>query len=297
MALRFHGIFAALTTPFIEGDPALDRFKANIRRYNAFGLEGYVVLGSTAENVSLSDEESADLVRAARETAAPGKRLIIGTARESTKLTIDFTRRMADLGAEAALVRTPAYYKSRLDAEALRRHFTAVADASPIPVLLYNIPQNTGVAIDSPLVVELSRHPNIAGIKDSSGNLAAVSEVVPQAVRDFDFILGAGSIVLPALLMGASGAILAVANAAPALCVELYREFEQGHLEEARKIQEALVPLNRAVVSVYGIAGLKYALDLQGYFGGLPRLPLRPVSDKGKAEIETLLKDLGLVAS
>jgi len=172
-----------------------------------------------------------------------------------------------------------------------------VADASPIPVLLYNIPQNTGVAIDSPLVVELSRHPNIAGVKDSSGNLAAVSEVVPQAVRDFDFILGAGSILLPALLMGASGAILAVANAAPALCVELCREFEQGHLEEARKIQEALVPLNRAVVSVYGIAGLKYALDLQGYFGGLPRLPLRPVSDKGKAEIETLLKDLGLVAS
>jgi len=297
MAHRFHGIYAALTTPFIEGDVALDEFKAGIRRYNAFGLEGYVVLGSTAENVSLSDDESADLVRAARETAAPGKRIIVGTARESTKLTIDFTRRMADLGAEAALVRTPGYYKSRLDAEALRRHFTAVADASPIPILLYNIPQNTGVAIDSPLVVELSRHPNIAGIKDSSGNLAAVSEVVPKADRDFDFILGAGSIVLPALLMGASGAILAVANAAPALCVELYREFERGHIEEARKIQEALVPLNRAVVPVYGIAGLKCSLDLQGYFGGLPRLPLLPVSDKGKAEIETLLKNLGLVAS
>jgi 4-hydroxy-2-oxoglutarate aldolase len=297
MAPRFHGIYAALTTPFVEGDVALDKFKANIRRYNAFGLEGYVVLGSTAENVSLSDDESAGLVRAAKETAAPGKRLIVGTARESTKLTIDFTRRMADLGAGTALVRTPGYYKSRLDAEALRRHFTAVADASPIPVLLYNIPQNTGVAIDSPLVVELSRHPNIAGIKDSSGNLAAVSEVVPQAGRDFDFILGAGSIVLPALLMGASGAILAVANAAPALCVELYREFEAGHLEEARKIQEVLVPLNRAVVPAYGIAGLKYALDLQGYFGGLPRLPLLPVSDKGKAEIETLIKNLGLAAS
>lgn len=297
MAPRFRGIYAALTTPFIEGEVALDKFKDNIRRYDAFGLEGYVVLGSTAENVSLSDAESADLVRAAKETAAPGKRLIVGTARESTKLTIDFTRRMADLGAEAALVRTPGYYKSRLDAEALRRHFTAVADASPIPVLLYNIPQNTGVAVDSPLVVELSRHPNIAGIKDSSGNLAAVSEVVPKADRDFDFILGAGSLVLPALLMGASGAILAVANAAPALCVELYRQFEAGHLEEARKSQEALVPLNRAVVPAYGIAGLKYALDFQGYFGGLPRLPLLPVSDKGKAEIETLLKNLGLVSS
>ena len=295
MPHRFHGIYAALTTPFVEGEVDLEKFKSNIRRFNDFELSGYVVLGTTGENVSLSDEESAALVRAAREAASPGKTIIAGTGRESTKLTIDFSRRMADLGAQAALVRTPGYFKSRLDAEALKGHYLAVAESSPVPVLIYNIPQNTGVAVDSPTVVELSRHPNIAGIKDSSGNLTAVSEVVPQADRDFVFLLGAGSIVLPGLLMGAGGAILAVANAAPALCLELFDLFKRGRLEDARRVQEALVPLNRAVVPAYGIAGLKYALDLLGYFGGSPRPPLPPVSDKGRAEIAALLKGLGLI--
>ena len=295
MPHRFHGIYAALTTPFVEGEVDLKKFKSNIRRFNDFELSGYVVLGTTGENVSLSDEESAALVRAAREAASPGKTIIAGTGRESTKLTIDFTRRMADLGAQAALVRTPGYFKSRLDAEALKGHYLAVAESSPVPVLIYNIPQNTGVAVDSPTVVELSRHPNIAGIKDSSGNLTAVSEVVPKADRDFVFLLGAGSIVLPGLLMGAGGAILAVANAAPALCLELFDLFKRGRLEDARRVQEALVPLNRAVVPAYGIPGLKYALDLLGYFGGSPRPPLLPVSDKGRAEIAALLKGLGLI--
>jgi len=294
MTQRFQGIYAALTTPFIEGQVSLDHFRENIRRYNAFGLQGYLVLGSTAESVSLSDEESAALVRAARETAAPGTTIIVGTARESTQLTVDFTRRMADLGAQAALVRTPGFFRSHMNGDALKRHYTAVADASPVPVLIYNIPQNTGVAIDSSAVVELSRHPNIAGLKDSSGNMAAVGEVVPQAAPDFDFLLGAGSIVLPGLLMGARGAILAVADAAPGLCVELYRLFAQGRVEEARKVQEALIPLNRAVVPVYGIAGLKFALDRLGYFGGLPRPPLLPLSDKGRIEIESILRAMGL---
>jgi len=294
MIQRIQGIFAALTTPFVEGDASPDRFRENIRRYNDFGLQGYLVLGSTAESVCLSDEESLALVRAARETAAPGRTILVGTARESTRLTIDFTRRAADLGAEAALVRTPGYFRSQMNGDALKRHFTAVADASPIPILIYNIPQNTGVAIESSIVVELSGHPRIAGIKDSSGNLAAVGEVVPRVARDFDFLLGAGSIVLPGLLMGAGGAILAVADAVPGLCVDLFRLFTQGKLEEARKVQEMIIPLNRAVVPVYGIPGLKYALDRLGYFGGLPRPPLLPLSDKGRTEIDFLLSEMSL---
>lgn len=295
MVDRFLGIYAALTTPFVEDEVSLDRFRENIGRYNAFGLAGYLVLGTTAESVLLSDEESAGLVRTARETAAAGRTIIVGTARESTRLTIDFTRRMADLGAQAALVRTPGFFKSSLNAEALKRHYTTLADASPIPVLIYNIPQNTGVAIDSSTVVELARHPRIAGIKDSSGNLAAVGEIVPQAGPGFDFLLGAGGVVLPALLMGAAGAILAVADAAPGPCVELYDLFSRGRFEDARRVQESLVPLNRAVVPAYGIAGLKYAMDKLGYFGGLPRLPLLPLSDKGKAEIDAVLQGLGLL--
>ncbi len=295
MALRFRGIYAALTTPFVDGAVSLDRFAENIRRYNEHPLAGYLVLGSTGESVLLSDEESEGLVRAACRAAAPGRTILAGTARESTRLTIEFTRRMADLGAQAALVRTPGYFKSRMDAEALKRHFLALADASPIPILIYNIPQNTGVAIDNPTVVELARHPRIAGIKDSSGNLASVGEVVPQAGPDFDFLVGAGSVVLPALHTGASGAILAVADAVPGLCIELYSLFLGGRFEEARRVQEAIVPLNKALVPVHGIPGLKYALDRLGYFGGLPRPPLLPLPEKGRAEIDALLKAAGLV--
>jgi 4-hydroxy-2-oxoglutarate aldolase len=295
MALRFRGIYAALTTPFVEGLVSLDRFEDNIGRYNEHALAGYVVLGSTGESVHLSDEESAGLVRAARSAAPPDRTLIVGTARESTRLTIEFTRRMADLGAQAALVRTPGYFRSRMDAEALKRHFLDLADASPIPVLIYNIPQNTGVAIDTSAVIALAGHPRIVGIKDSSGNLASVGEVVPQAGPDFDFLVGAGAVVLPALHMGASGAILAVADAVPGMCLELYGLFLEGRFREARRVQELLAPLNKALVPVHGIPGLKHALDRLGYFGGRPRSPLLPLSDKGKEEIDALLEVMGLV--
>ena len=295
MALRFRGIYAALTTPFVDGAVSPERFEENIRRYNDHALAGYLVLGSTGESVLLSDEESEGLVRAACRSAASGRIILAGTARESTRLTIEFTRRVAGLGAHAALVRTPGYFKSRMDAEALKRHFLTLADASPIPILIYNIPQNTGVAIDNPAVVELARHPRIAGIKDSSGTLASVGEVVPQAGPDFDFLVGAGSVVLPALHMGASGAILAVADAIPGMCVDLYRLFLDGRFEDARRVQEAIAPLNKALVPVHGIPGLKYAMDRLGYFGGLPRPPLLPLPEKGRAEIEALLKAAGLV--
>jgi 4-hydroxy-2-oxoglutarate aldolase len=294
MTIRFNGVHAALTTPFVEGRVSPDRLRDNLGRYNRFGLAGYVILGSTGESVLLSDDESAELVRTVREAAAPGKAVIAGTARESTRATIDFTRRMADLGVDAVLVRTPGYYRSRMDSEALRLHFTAVAEASPVPVILYNIPQNTGVALDSRTVIELARHPNVAGLKDSSGNLAAVSEVAPQAGAGFDFLLGAGSLFLAGLLLGAAGAILAVADAVPELCVEVYDLFRKGRTEEARRVQEALLPLNRAVVTEHGVPGLKYALDRRGLFGGLPRPPLQPVSDRGRAEIDSILEKMGI---
>lgn len=292
---RFTGVYAALTTPFKDDEVWPAKFKDNIRAFDRFGLAGYLVLGSTAENVYLSDAESEGLVAAAVEAAAPGKMIMVGTARESTKLTIEFTNRMAGLGAKAALVRTPGYYKAHLTAEALKAFYLDVAEASRLPILIYNFPQNTGIALDSGLVVELAEHPNIAGIKDSSGNLSAVGEVVPRVPGSFSFLLGTGSLVLPALLMGASGAILAMANAAPALCIHLYRLYQEGKLEEARRLQLDLVPLNRAVVWAYGIAGLKQAMDLLGFYGGPVRKPLLPLSDKGRAEIEAILKSLGLL--
>jgi len=295
MAKKFTGIYAALSTPFVGEEISPEKFRANIVKYNEFDLAGYVVLGSTGECVSISDDEAERLVKTARETAAEGKSVIAGTARESAKLTIDFTNRMADVGVDAALIRPPSYFKSKMTKEALKKHFWTVADKSRVPVVVYNIPQNTGISLESALVLELAEHPNIVGLKESSGNIALLGELLPQLPSDFSYLLGHGSAFLPALLMGASGAILAVADAAPGLCAKVYRLFREGKIREAAELQLDLIPLNKAVMETYGLPGLKQALDLEGWYGGPVRLPLLPIEEKGKAELAALLKKLGLI--
>jgi 4-hydroxy-2-oxoglutarate aldolase len=289
------GIFPALTTPFAGDAVALDRFRDNIHRYNDCGLSGFVVLGSTGECVHLDDGESERLVRTARESAAAGMKIIAGTGRESTRQTVEITNRLAGHGIDAALVRPPAYYKSRMDREALRQHYLTVADHSRVPIVVYNIPQNTGIVLEASLIIELAGHPNIVGLKESGGNLALIAEVLLKVKPDFSYLLGAGSVFLPALALGASGAILAVACAAPGLCAEAYTLFLEKKLEPAFEIQKALIPLNRAVTETYGIAGLKYCLDLQGFYGGPCRMPLGELSEKGKTELRGLLQKLGLL--
>lgn len=295
MAKKFTGIYAALLTPFVGEEISTEKFQDNIRKYNETGLAGYVVLGSTGECVSISDDESERLVKAARKTAAKGKKVIAGTARESTKLTIEFTNRMADLGIDAALVRPPSYFKSKMTKDALKKHFLTVADKSDVPVIVYNIPQNTGIALEAKLIVELSDHPNIVGLKESSGTIAFLGEIIRQLPPDFSYLLGHGSAFLPALLMGASGAILSVANAAPRICAKIFRLFTEGKIKEATELQLDLIPLNKAAMETYGISGLKYTLDVQGLYGGPVRAPLSPLEDKGKAELGELLKRLGLI--
>jgi 4-hydroxy-2-oxoglutarate aldolase len=295
MAALLEGIFVALTTPFVDDEVSIPRFEENIRKFNRTRLAGYVVLGSTGECVSLSDAESESLVRTARAIAAPGKAVIAGTARESTRLTIDLTNRMADAGIDAALVRSPSYYKSRMTKDALKAHFLAVADKARVPVLVYNVPANTGISLEVSLVVELSAHPNIVGLKESSGNIAYLGEVMRRVPADFRYFLGSGSMFLPGLELGACGAILALANVAPELCSEIYRLLREGKLEEARKLQLDLIPLNKAIMEGPGIAGIKHALDLRGHFGGPVRLPLLPPGETAKAEIAALMKGLGLV--
>ncbi|MGB8952783.1 MAG: dihydrodipicolinate synthase family protein [Candidatus Aminicenantales bacterium] len=295
MSPKFSGVFAALTTPFAEEEIATEKLRENIQKYNQSDLSGYVVLGSTGECVSLSDEESETLVKTSRDAASSGKKVIAGTARESTKFTLEFTQRMADLGVDAALVRPPSYYKSKMNRDVLKRHYLTLADQSKIPLIIYNIPQNTGISLESRLIVELSAHPNIAGLKESAGNLAFLGEVIPQVREDFSYLLGAGSVFLPGLILGASGSILALADAVPGLCVKVHRLFLEGKFNEASRLQLDLIPLNKAIIEVYGIPGLKYALDLQDYYGGLCRQPFLPLEEKGKKEIEGLLRNLGLI--
>lgn len=289
------GVYVALTTPFAGDDISPERLRDNVLKYNRTELAGYLVLGSTGESVSLSDAESLALVEAVRDAAGPVKKVLVGTARESTRLTVEFTNRVAEFGVDAALVRPPSYYKSRMTREALRKHYLALADAAKVPLLIYNIPQNTGLSLDTRLVVELAAHPNVAGLKESSGSLAYLGEVVPHVPPGFHYFLGSGHVIHPGLEMGADGAILAVANAAPELSAEIHRLFRTGKKDEARRRQFDLIPLNKAVMESYGIPGLKYAQDLRGFHGGPSRLPLLPVDEAGKKEIESLMRGLGLI--
>lgn len=288
------GIIAALTTPFENDEVSAEKLAANIARYETTGLSGYLVCGSTGESVLLTDAESAAVVRAARNAAAPDKALMAGTARESLRATVEFTRIAADFGADAALIRPPSYYKSRMSREALRIFFSEAADASPIPVVVYNIPQNTGFSLDEDLIVELAAHENIAGLKESSGNLALLGSVIRRLPQRFRFLSGSGSVFMPALELGASGAILAVADAVPEICSRIYRHFLDGELERARKLQLDIIPLNRFATEIRGIPALKAALDMLGYYGGPVRRPLLPATDEDRAQIGSLLTSLGI---
>jgi len=288
--MEFRGVFPALTTPFeADGGVSLSGLKENIRHYNKTGLAGYLVLGSTGESVMLSREEADAVLVAVKEAAAPGKLLIAGTGAESTAETIARTKRAAALGYQAALVKTPYYYKPVYRAETYLRHYRAVADASPIPVLLYSVPAFTGVTLETPEILALAEHGNIAGIKDSSGSVQRVGEVVSGAPAKFQVLTGGAAVVYPALCVGARGAILALASALPEKFVELYDLVTQGRHEQAKSLQLALASTSKCIVTENGIAGVKYAMDLRGYHGGLPRLPLLPLTEEKKQQIGALL--------
>ena len=267
--MAISGIFPALVTPFEpDGAVSLRGVRENIRRYNETAVAGCVVLGSTGESVMLSREAADAVLAASIEVAAPAKLLIAGTGAESTSETIARTRRAADLGYRAALVKTPYYYKPVYKAETYIRHYRAVADASPIPVLLYSVPQFTAITLETPEILTLAAHPNIVGIKDSSGNIQRAAEIVAGARPDFQVLTGGAAVIYPALAVGARGAILALAAALPEKCAELFLLFQSGRHEQAKALQLELAVASKRIVSEQGIAGVKYAMDLRGYNGG-----------------------------
>ena len=291
--MAISGIFPALVTPFEpDGAVSLRGVRENIRRYNQTAVAGCVVLGSTGESVMLSREAADSVLAASIEVAAPAKLLIAGTGAESTSETIARTRRAADLGYAAALVKTPYYYKPVYKAETFIRHYRAVADASPIPVLLYSVPQFTGIALETPEILTLAAHPNIVGIKDSSGNIQRAAEIVAGARPDFQVLTGGAAVIYPALAVGARGAILALAAALPEKCAELFLLFESGRHEQAKALQLELAVASKCIVSEQGIAGVKYAMDLRGYSGGLPSLPLLPLAEEKKQAIAAVISQL-----
>jgi 4-hydroxy-2-oxoglutarate aldolase len=284
------GIFPALITPFEPaGGVSLSSVRQNIARYNQTAVAGYVVLGSTGESVMLSAEETDSVLVAAKEAAIPEKLLIAGTGAESTAETIAKTKRAAALGYQVALVKTPYYYKPAYRTETYLQHYRAVADVSPIPILLYSVPIFTGISLETPEILELSQHPNIVGIKDSSGVIQRVAEVVGSAPTGFHVLTGGAAVIYPALSVGARGAILALAAALPEKCAELYHLVHSGQHDQAKALQLLLAHASKRIVSEGSIAGVKYAMDVRGYHGGLPRLPLLPLQEEKKHGIAAVV--------
>ena len=284
------GVYAALTTPFAaDGSVAIADLKRNIQRYDATGLAGYAVQGSTGESVLLSRAEWDSVLVAAKEAASAKKRLLAGTGVESTAETISRTKRAAELGYDAALVKTPYYYKPAYKPEVLITHYRRVADASPIPVLLYSVPQFTGISLEAPEVAVLAEHPNIVGIKESSGHVQRVGEMVAAVPASFQVLTGGAGVLLPSLTVGAKGAILALASALPEKCAELYEVTRRGQMEAARELQKNLLRASKLIVSDLGIPGVKFVMDQRGYHGGAPRLPLLPLSDAAKRRVLDVL--------
>lgn len=288
--MKLDGIFAPLTTPFSpDGSVALDRLRENVGRYNQTRLRGYVINGSTSESVLLRWEEVRRVWETAKDAAAPAKILIAGSGAESTSETIEHTNRAASLGYELALIRTPSFYKPAMSDQALATHYLRVADASRIPILLYSVPIFTNITIKAPLVASVAKHPNIIGIKDSSGDVTEIAAIIAAAPKSFQALVGSSSTLHESLKAGAVGAILALADAFPQICVEIFEASRAGDSARASVLQKKLDAASEMLGTRYGIAGLKYALDRLGYFGGPPRPPLLPVNESEQREVDAML--------
>lgn len=288
---HLQGIFPPVVTPFNRRG-AVDQgaFRANLQRYAGIGLAGVVVAGSNGEAPYLTGQERLRLVELARHIIRPPELLIAGTGLESTAQTLKLSREAVAHGADAVLILPPAYYKSGMRPELLEAHFRALADGLRRPVLIYSIPQYTGFALDPGMIAKLSRHPNIPGMKESSGNLDFDRAILSKARRQFHLLTGSALAFLDGLKAGASGAVLSQANFTPQLCIGIYEAFQQKDFKLAQQLQERLLTLVREVTGPYGVAGVKAALDLCGYRGGEPRLPLQPVSTGARRKLAATLK-------
>jgi 4-hydroxy-2-oxoglutarate aldolase len=287
--MKLAGVMPPIATPFEGGDVAPDRLRENFQKWNETDLSGYLVLGSNGETAYLNDKERLSVVETSREAIPPSKLMLVGTGMESTQETIRFTNRVAQMGADYALVITPSYFKGSMTPQILHDHFISIADSSRIGVLLYNVPKFTGINMEPDLVARLSEHPNIVGLKDSSGHIGQLSEIVHLSRKGFAVFTGSAPVLFSALCIGAVGGIVAVANVIPQESSKIQALFNEGNIDEARDLQNRVTPLAKAVTVTYGIGGLKVAMDLAGYFGGNPRPPLQRPGKEAEEELRQLL--------
>lgn len=292
---NLRGILLPFPTPLdVESNVNAQALCSNIEKWNETGIAGYVILGSTGERVHLDERECLRVIETARSSVPSQMTFVVGAGQQSTRATVDEVRHVAESGADAVLVITPHFYRAEMTQDALVNHYRAVADASPVPVLLYSVPQLTNVSLAPETIARLSHHENIIGVKDSSGDVLALAETHRLVPDDFAVLTGSGLALYPALCVGAEGGILAIGCIAPRLAVAIYRAFEAGEHERARGAQARLTIATRGVLGRYGIGGLKAGLDMLGYTGGKVRAPLMCASEDAKREIAKVLKEAGL---
>ncbi|HYW73170.1 MAG TPA: dihydrodipicolinate synthase family protein [Pyrinomonadaceae bacterium] len=297
MKINLSGLLLPITTPF-TGDESIDTegINSNLEKWNRAGLTGYVLLGSTGERVNLDEREYLEVIETARGAVPDAMTFIVGAGQQSTRGTINEIGRAAAAGAEAALVITPSFYRSAITQTALIDYYTAVADAAKIPVLLYSMPDLTGIRIEPETAARLGEHENIIGMKDSSNDIEKFHQAVQMVHENFAMMIGNGTVFAEALRAGARGGILAVGCCAPAICLEIFRAQAGNNSDRAAELQHRLTPLARAVTKTYGIGGLKTAMEMAGYVGGHVRAPLVRPDNVARAEIEQLLSEAAVSA-
>lgn len=296
-AVSMAGIFPPIPTPFDAAEELdLKALEKNITHWNTTPISGYVILGSNGEMTYLSEAEKLKVFETARKAIAPGKLMMAGCGCESTHCSIQLAKQAAAIGADVALFISPGYYKSKMDNAALADYYTRLADASPIPVSVYNFPANTGVDMGADLIIKLAQHPNIAAVKESGGNVVKMGEIIKNTRPDFQVLAGSAGFLYPSLVLGAVGGVLALANIAPQQCCDIFNFAKAGKHEEARQLQLRMIAPNTAVTAGMGVAGLKAAMDMLGLIGGKPRSPMQPLSEEQKAKLKKILQDAGILS-
>ena len=271
--LSLGGVFPPIPTPFdAQGDVVYQTLAENLQRWNGYGLAGYAVLGSNGEAIYLSKRGKLRVLETARQAIPSDKLMIAGTGCESTRQTIDLTKEAARLGADAALVISPHFFK--MSSDNLVAYYRAVADASPVPVVLYNVPKFTRTDMDAPTIARAASHPNIIGIKDSGGNITKIADTIRSTGSDFQVLAGSAGFLFASLTVGAVGGVVALANVAPQQAIDIHRLFRAGQRDKAADLQRRMIPVNAAVTARFGVPGLKAALDMLGWYGGPVRSPL-----------------------
>ena len=293
MSKKLNGIAAPIGTPFVDQEIAYDQLKANVKKYSHTGLAGFFALGSNGESMFLSDTEKQKVLEIILQEKAEHQIVMAGAGYESTRQTISFSKQVAEMGADFVSILTPSYFKKRMTDDAMIGYYTDVADAVPVPVVAYNAPGFTGMTLTPNVIEAIAKHPNIAGMKDTSpGNMSAYLSVCGD---NFDVLSGSVSTLYTAMVLGATGGVVSLANAIPQPCCDLYQKMITGDLDGARQLHYKLYNLNRAVSGSYGVAGVKFASEVGGYHGGDPRLPLLPISEEGKQSIRKAIEDAGFL--